>query len=194
MKLIVIASGHNYRGALFAIECNCGWRSKAHFTLEAAGRDADLHIAEKFPIGRLRRPCDAAPVGMMTRDALELGDCEPPLVRTGRNVSADHVGLLAGDVGWTPASRRLVGDDGRISRRCAMDAMTIGWAWTNGLSPEECAAMLDERHGKESKPPCPGEKHRRGGQKRKRRSHNLQSRRQARVRKSLPGAAGCDGG
>jgi len=45
--------------ALFAIECNCGWKSKAHFTVEAAGRDADLHMAEKFPVGTLRRPCDA---------------------------------------------------------------------------------------------------------------------------------------
>jgi hypothetical protein len=38
-----------YRGAVFSIECNCGWKSKAHFIVEAAGRDADLHMAEKFP-------------------------------------------------------------------------------------------------------------------------------------------------
>jgi hypothetical protein len=41
----------------FSIECACGFRTEWRYTLEAAGRDADLHMAEKFPRGSERRPC-----------------------------------------------------------------------------------------------------------------------------------------
>jgi hypothetical protein len=54
MKLIV-----SYEWPVtFVLRCRCGFSTPARATLEAAGRDADLHMAEKFPIGTIRRPCD----------------------------------------------------------------------------------------------------------------------------------------
>jgi hypothetical protein len=42
----------------FILRCRCGFATTPFFTLEAAGRAADLHMAEKFPIATVRRPCD----------------------------------------------------------------------------------------------------------------------------------------
>ena len=50
------------QGCRFAISCPCGWKSPYRSTLEAAGRDADLHMAEKFPLPSSRRPCNAGEV------------------------------------------------------------------------------------------------------------------------------------
>jgi hypothetical protein len=50
MKLLVIRTGQMYASAFFAVVCACGWKSQWRATLEAAGRDADLHMAEKFPL------------------------------------------------------------------------------------------------------------------------------------------------
>lgn len=41
----------------FQFTCACGWQSQPRYTLEAAGREADLHMAERFPKGSERRPC-----------------------------------------------------------------------------------------------------------------------------------------
>ena len=116
---------------------------------------------------------------MMTPDALVLGDMfqfaagphNPPLIRTVRDVGADRVdfrpALWDGPLPrgtWSVSMEEFL-----ALRPCcsivAMDAMTIQWAWTNGMSPEECAATLDERHGKESKPPSPAKNSGRGGRK-----------------------------
>jgi hypothetical protein len=43
---------------LFVIQCNCGFTTTACCTLEAAGREADLHMARMFPLPSERRPCD----------------------------------------------------------------------------------------------------------------------------------------
>ena len=56
MRLVTLTYG---KGASFRFVCDCGWRSPVRFTVEAAGRDADLHMAEKFPLGSERRPCDS---------------------------------------------------------------------------------------------------------------------------------------
>lgn len=37
--------------------CACGFRTVPRYTFEAAGREYDLHLAEKFPIGTQRFPC-----------------------------------------------------------------------------------------------------------------------------------------
>lgn len=54
MKIIQCSTN---QGIKFVIEFDCGFRTPERFTLEAAGRDADLHMAETFPIGTQRRPC-----------------------------------------------------------------------------------------------------------------------------------------
>ncbi len=46
-----------FANSRFVIECPCGYRTQARATLEAAGRDIDMHQAAKFPIGTQRRPC-----------------------------------------------------------------------------------------------------------------------------------------
>jgi hypothetical protein len=46
----------------FILKCPCGFTTQPAFTLEWAGRQADLHMAERFPKGTIRRPCDAPPV------------------------------------------------------------------------------------------------------------------------------------
>jgi hypothetical protein len=46
-------------GKAVMIQCPCGFVTEAQYTVEAAGRKIDLHMAEKFPIGTQRRPCDA---------------------------------------------------------------------------------------------------------------------------------------
>ena len=56
MRMIVYA---DERGVWFMLVCPCGFGTSDCATLEAAGREADLHMAEKFPRGSERRPCDA---------------------------------------------------------------------------------------------------------------------------------------
>jgi hypothetical protein len=56
MRLVILTYGTLTE---FRFACNCGWISPLHWTIEAAGRDADLHMAAKFPIGTQRRPCEA---------------------------------------------------------------------------------------------------------------------------------------
>lgn len=51
MRIIVVANDR------FILDCPCGWKSEARATLEAAGRDADLHMAATFPLPSGRRPC-----------------------------------------------------------------------------------------------------------------------------------------
>jgi hypothetical protein len=67
---MTIHSLETMQGHCFIIECPCGFQTGRHFTLEAAGRAADLHMAEKFPTPTQRRPCEFPPwpVG----EALEL--------------------------------------------------------------------------------------------------------------------------
>jgi hypothetical protein len=67
MKLVVLTYG---KCASFRFSCACGWKSPVRYTLEAAGRDADVHMAERFPIGTLRRPCDEESIA-----ALKDGAC-----------------------------------------------------------------------------------------------------------------------
>jgi hypothetical protein len=43
---------------LYRFRCGCGTVTEWRYTVEAAGRDFDLHMAEKFPIGTQRRPCE----------------------------------------------------------------------------------------------------------------------------------------
>jgi len=54
MKIVSVAVR---TGLQFQIVCACGWVSAPCHTLEAAGRLADLHMAEKFPLPTERRPC-----------------------------------------------------------------------------------------------------------------------------------------
>jgi hypothetical protein len=42
---------------LFCIRCDCGFSTPFYATVEAAGRAADLHMAQRWPIGTKRRPC-----------------------------------------------------------------------------------------------------------------------------------------
>ena len=44
-------------GLHFVAACECGWRSSPRATAEGAGREIDLHMAEKFPMPTERRPC-----------------------------------------------------------------------------------------------------------------------------------------
>lgn len=41
----------------FTFTCLCGHKTLPRYTVEAAGRLADLHMAVKFPIGTQRKPC-----------------------------------------------------------------------------------------------------------------------------------------
>jgi hypothetical protein len=44
-------------GLQFRFFCGCGLEMPWRFTAEAAGRDADLHMAERSPNPKERRPC-----------------------------------------------------------------------------------------------------------------------------------------
>lgn len=46
-------------GIKFSIVCPCGFETGSHYTLEGAGRAADVHMAERFPLPSSRRPCNA---------------------------------------------------------------------------------------------------------------------------------------
>ena len=48
---------HTNTGLQFKLRCRCGWETAGNYTLEGAGREADLHMAEKFPLPSSRRPC-----------------------------------------------------------------------------------------------------------------------------------------
>jgi adenine-specific DNA methylase len=45
----------------FRIHFACGFVTSWCYTLEAAGREADVHMAQVFPIPTERRPCCAVP-------------------------------------------------------------------------------------------------------------------------------------
>ena len=61
----------------FSFRCACGFTTKPAATLEWAGRQADVHMAEKFPIGTQRRPCRISDrkqtTGMEPAKAFEAG-------------------------------------------------------------------------------------------------------------------------
>lgn len=44
------------------VNCNCGFNTRPRYTFEAAGREFDLHLAERFPIGTERGPCTGGSV------------------------------------------------------------------------------------------------------------------------------------
>jgi len=52
MKLEIEVGPRAYR-----MHCPCGFITPWRWTLEAIGRDMDIHQAEKYPIGTERRPC-----------------------------------------------------------------------------------------------------------------------------------------
>ena len=43
----------------FQLECECGFQTGWNYTMEATGREADLHMAAMYPLGTERRPCGA---------------------------------------------------------------------------------------------------------------------------------------
>ena len=59
------------QGVKFSFECACGFYTDTCFTLEAAGRAADLHMAEMYPTPTERRPC----VACQHSYATALGPC-----------------------------------------------------------------------------------------------------------------------
>jgi len=50
---------HTKTGLQFRMRCRCGWETPDRYTVEGAGRDMDLHMAEKFPLPTSRRECYA---------------------------------------------------------------------------------------------------------------------------------------
>jgi hypothetical protein len=60
----------------FVFRCECGFSTESRATLEAAGREADLHMAQMYPTPTQRRPC---PPAVSAHDAGlgGLGDTNP---------------------------------------------------------------------------------------------------------------------
>lgn len=59
MSIYITLVYKNNEGYIF--RCGCGWTNEPKFTLEAAGREIDLHLAEKFPSANVRFPCCTDP-------------------------------------------------------------------------------------------------------------------------------------
>jgi len=51
-------------GSGWTARCGCGFQTSPQFTFEAAGRELDLHLAEKFPKGSERFPCPTLAHGL----------------------------------------------------------------------------------------------------------------------------------
>jgi len=74
MKIVSVAVR---TGLQFQIVCACGWVSAPCHTLEAVGRLADLHMAEKFPLPTERRPCSPPNLGpyVCDHDYCDIEEC-----------------------------------------------------------------------------------------------------------------------
>ena len=68
IRELIVPTGTHYQ-----IECPCGFTTPGRATMEAAGRDIDVHLAEQFRLPSTRRFCPG-PVPLSRRGILRPED------------------------------------------------------------------------------------------------------------------------